>query len=64
MRDQLVTDGSRQHGRLPQRPAVVNPLDEFGGLRRLVRRTRLKEWIGFALVHPEVWASMIVQDAK
>lgn len=62
--DELVTGGERRHGRFAQRPVTVNPLDEFSGLRRLVRRTRLKEWISFALVHPEVWASMIVQDAK
>jgi hypothetical protein len=62
--DQLVIDGTRQHGRFGQRPTTANPLDEVRGLRRLARRTRLKEWIGFAVVHPELWASMIVQDAK
>ncbi|WP_155981432.1 DUF2804 family protein [Nocardia sp. BMG111209] len=60
----LVENGVRHYGRLAARPASVNPLDEFRGPRRLLRRTRLKEWAGFTLVHPEIYASMILQDAK
>lgn len=60
----LVDGGTRRYGRLLARPAVVNPLDEFSGLERALRRTRLKEWIGFTLTHPDWAASMILQDAR
>ncbi|MCX4090896.1 DUF2804 family protein [Nocardia sp. alder85J] len=60
----LVEDGVRHYGRLPARPVSVNPLDEFRGARRLLRRTRLKEWAGFTVLHPDMYASMILQDAK
>jgi hypothetical protein len=60
----LVEGGARRYGRLPARPARVNPLDEFTGLPRLLRRPRLKEWAGFTLLHPDVWSSLIVQDAQ
>jgi hypothetical protein len=60
----LVEDGVRHGGRLPARPVRVNPLDEFGGTSRLLRRLRLKEWAGFTLFHPDVWSSVIVQDAQ
>jgi hypothetical protein len=29
-----------------------------------MRRLRLKEWIGFTLVHPDLYSSMIIQDAN
>lgn len=60
----LVQGGVRRYGRLPARPVRVNPLDEFTGPARLLRRTRLKEWAGFTLLHPDVWSSLIVQDAQ
>jgi len=41
----------------------VNPLDEYSGIFRSMRGWRLKEWVGFTLVHPELHASMIIQDA-
>lgn len=63
MVEQLVQRGARAHGRFDQRPVEVNPLDEFAGLRRMWRVLRLKQWIGFTLVHPDVWSSMLVQDA-
>lgn len=59
----LVQDGVRRHGRLASRPRRANPLDEFSGLARALRRLRLKEWVGFTLVHPDCWSSLIVQDA-
>jgi len=60
---QLVEGGSRRWGRLPGRPVSVNPLDEYAGIFRSMRRWRLKEWVGFTLVHPELYSSLIVQDA-
>lgn len=62
--DALVSDHIRRHGWFAHRPTVVNPLDDVTGLRRAWRSARLKEWVGFAVFHPEVWLSMIVQDAK
>ncbi|HEX3803167.1 MAG TPA: DUF2804 family protein [Solirubrobacteraceae bacterium] len=59
----LVSANTRTYGRLPSRPQVVNPLDEFVGLEQRLRWLRLKEWIGFTLVHPELYSSMVVQDA-
>lgn len=64
MIDRLVTDGIRRDGRLDARPRDVNVEDDAGGLLGLARRARLKEWIGFVVLHPEVWMSMIVQDAR
>jgi len=60
----VVVDGVRQHGHWADRPEVVNPLDGFSGPRRLWSALRLKEWVGFLVTHPELWMSMIVQDAK
>jgi hypothetical protein len=62
--DSLVDGRVRQYGRLAARPANVNPLDEFTGLARALRRLRLKEWIGFTLVHPDWYSSFIMQDAQ
>jgi hypothetical protein len=59
----LVSGDTRAFGWLPSRPRVVNPLDHFVGLERRLRRLRLKEWIGFTLIHPELYASMVIQDA-
>jgi hypothetical protein len=61
--DRLVVAGTRRYGRLPARPAVVDPLAEYHGLARARRRLRLKEWVGFTLLHPEVHSSLILQDA-
>lgn len=61
--DRLVEDGRRRWGRLDARPAVVNPLDAASSMPRALRRLRLKQWVGWTLVHPEVWSSMIIQDA-
>lgn len=49
---------------MPARPVSVNPLDEFAGLEQRLRRLRLKEWIGFTLIHPELYSSLVVQDAQ
>lgn len=61
--DRLVVSGTRRYGRLSARPTVVDPLAEYRGLARARRRLRLKEWVGFTLLHPEVHSSLILQDA-
>jgi hypothetical protein len=61
---QLVSGGTRTYGRFAARPALVNPLDESSRVPRALRRLRLKEWIGFTLVHPELYSSLIIQDAN
>lgn len=61
--DRLVVGGTRRYGRLPARPTVVDPLAEYQGLARARRRLRLKEWVGFTLLHPEIFSSLILQDA-
>jgi hypothetical protein len=65
MRDpvSLVEGRVRHYGRFASRPANVNPLDEFGGPLRALRSLRLKEWVGFTLSHPDLYSSMIIQDA-
>jgi Protein of unknown function (DUF2804) len=62
--DVLVDEGVRRHGRFAERPTTVNPLDEFSGLTRSLRRWRLKEWVGFTLVHPDWYSSFVIQDAQ
>ncbi|MCN9242352.1 DUF2804 domain-containing protein [Streptomyces sp. RY43-2] len=59
----LVEDGIRHWGRLPDRPAVANPLDAYTGLTRRLKSLRLKEWVGFTLLHPDWYSSLIIQDA-
>ncbi|MEX0429177.1 DUF2804 family protein [Nocardioides sp. DS6] len=59
----LVVDGHRHHGRFAARPADVNPLDAYAGLRRGLAWLRLKQWIGWTLLHPELSSSFILQDA-
>ena len=63
MTSALVEDGVRRWGLLGERPTYVNPLDEYLGATRRTRRLRLKEWLGWTLVHPELSSSMILQDA-
>jgi hypothetical protein len=60
----LVEGGKRHYGRFAGRPVRVNPLDEYTGVARRLRRFRLKEWIGFTLLHPDLYSSLIIQDAK
>jgi hypothetical protein len=60
----LVDRGTRAYGRFATRPRTVNPLEEFTGTSRRLRRLRLKEWVGFTLVHPDLFSSMIIQDAN
>src|SRR5215475_10264004 len=66
MRDQssLVEGGVRRYGRFAARPGCVNPLDAYQGVSRALRRLRLKEWIGFTLIHPDWYSSLIMQDAN
>ncbi|MGV9354144.1 DUF2804 domain-containing protein [Streptomyces misionensis] len=59
----LVEDGVRRWGRLPERPVVADPLAAYTGLTRRLKRLRLKEWVGFTLLHPDWYSSLIVQDA-
>jgi hypothetical protein len=61
--ERLVEGGRRHEGRFDGRPSRVNPLDAYSGLRRSWRRLRLKEWVGWTLLHPGIYSSMIVQDA-
>ncbi|MFS0673526.1 DUF2804 domain-containing protein [Ornithinibacillus sp. 179-J 7C1 HS] len=61
--NQLVVDGVRLHGRFAARPHDVDPLDESSKFPRALRKFRLKEWVGFTLMHPEISSSMILQDA-
>lgn len=64
MGDALVgADGTRRFGFLTARPEAVNPLDSFSGTARRLKSLRLKEWVGFTLIHPELASSMIIQDA-
>ena len=59
----LVEGWARRYGRLEARPSNVNPLDEFSGLSWRLRGLRLKEWVGFTLMHPDWYSSLIIQDA-
>jgi hypothetical protein len=61
--DELVMAGSRRWGQLASRPTVVNPLDAYAGVRRAWQRLRLKEWLAWTLMHPEISSSMVIQDA-
>lgn len=60
----LVTDGTRKFGRFTNRPPNLNPGAQFPGARGAWRRSRLKEWLGFTLAHPDIYSSLIIQDAK
>ncbi|MBO9577387.1 MAG: DUF2804 family protein [Microbacteriaceae bacterium] len=62
--DVLASRGRREWGRFADRPRVARPADEFAGPRRAFQDWRTKEWAGFTLMHPEVYGSMIVQQAK
>jgi len=62
--ESLAAGGFPSWGRLPDRPPVADPLAGIRGIPRRWADLRLKEWVGFTLVHPELFGSMIVQDAK
>ena len=62
--DELVSNGVRHWGRFSARPVSVNPLDEYLGVTRRLKKLRLKEWVGWTLMHPEMSSSMILQDAN
>ena len=61
--EQLVVNGFRRYGRFKARPHDVDPLDESSKISRNLRRFRLKEWVGFTLLHRELSSSMILQEA-
>ena len=59
----LLPERVRTCGRFESRPQVVDPLEAFAGVERRLRRLRLKEWIGFTLIHPDLNCSLVMQDA-
>jgi hypothetical protein len=59
----LLSERVRTYGHFDSRPQVVDPLGAFVGLEQRLRRLRLKEWIGFTLIHPELYSSLVMQDA-
>jgi hypothetical protein len=59
----LVENGERHFGRFQHTP-IANPLDAVGWPGRAYAWFRTKEWVGFTLIHPEIFSSMIIQDAK
>ncbi|MDR1635474.1 MAG: DUF2804 domain-containing protein [Bifidobacteriaceae bacterium] len=61
--DSLVEAGQRHFGRFAATPRA-NPLDAYPRGRRAWAGFRTKEWAGFTLTHPELFGSMILQDAK
>ena len=61
--EKLVQQNQRNYGRFERTP-IANPLDEFSGIKRLFNNIRLKEWVGFALFHPDIYGAMIIQNAK
>ncbi len=65
--DPLVTDGIMRLGVFSKPFRSMNLLDALilgGRSMRWFRRLRLKEWVGFGIVHPDLYCSMIIQDAK
>lgn len=60
---QLVQEGKRHWGRFLKTPEA-NPLDEFTGVKRMFESLRTKQWAGFTLVHKDLYAAMIMQDAR
>ncbi len=63
--DRAVVDGQVQFGRFNKPFRELNLLDARCGIPRLfgLRRLRLKEWVHFALIHPDWYLSMAVVDA-
>jgi hypothetical protein len=63
--DRAVVDGQVQFGRFARPFRELNLLDARCGTPRLcgLRQLRLKEWVHFALIHPDWYLSMAVVDA-
>ena len=59
----LVEGGHRHHGRFAARPDDVNPLAAQSGVRRPLAWLRLKQWLGWTILHPDLSSSFILQDA-
>ena len=59
----LVEDGQRRYGRFSRTP-IANLCDERPLAVRAYEWFRTKEWVGFTLTHPDLFGSMIIQDAK
>jgi len=59
----VAADGTRLFGRFAARPTVVDPLAARSRVPRALRALRLKQWVGWTLVHPDWACSMILQDA-
>ena len=62
--DRAVVDGQVQFGRFTRPFRELNLLDAQCGIPRLggLRSFRLKEWVHFALIHPDWYLSMAVVD--
>jgi hypothetical protein len=54
--------GTRLFGRFPSRPTIVDPLAVRSLVPRALRALRLKQWVGWTLVHPDWAGGMILQD--
>ncbi|MDR1186955.1 MAG: DUF2804 domain-containing protein [Bifidobacteriaceae bacterium] len=61
--DSLVESGRRHYGRFASTP-LANPIEAYPRQWRAWADWRTKEWAGFTLTHPELFSSMILQDAK
>lgn len=61
--DAVVEDGQRHFGRFETTP-LANPTQQYDGAARAWEWFRTKEWAGFTLSHPELFCSMIIQEAK
>ncbi|PZR53351.1 DUF2804 domain-containing protein [Xylanimonas oleitrophica] len=61
--DVVDGQGALRFGRFPRRPATVDPLRRRSLVPSGLRRMRLKQWVGWTLVHPDWAGSMILQDA-
>jgi hypothetical protein len=63
--DRAVVEGQVQFGRFATPFRDLNLLDARCGIPRLcgLRQLRLKEWVHFALIHPDWYVSIAVVDA-
>ncbi len=62
--DRLTIGGRLQYGWMPTRPRRADPLDGARSPLTPLRRTRLKEWLGVFITHPEWSAGFLLNDAK
>lgn len=62
--DRLTADGRLQYGWMRTRPRRADPLEGARSPLTPLRRTRLKEWLGIFIAHPEWSAGFLLNDAK